>query len=178
MRELSREENELYAISLASGFSVQDSLFDLAGCWHSGFCHYEQIKSVLLFLSSFYFPNIFWTYTCALEQSELRCSGAVVPLSGGMFSRLLWISNCSCPSAFCVTNSTLYFPELWYTWLKSPRPFHRTLPINLLQSFLIWKLWVFIGRDKGFLSCRILSVLFKSGIPRCCIIMQTNILFQ
>lgn len=40
---------------MASQFSFQDALFDLAGCQHCGLCHYEQTESASLFLNIFMF---------------------------------------------------------------------------------------------------------------------------
>lgn len=106
--ENSKEENELFAMGRASGFSTQDSLFALAGCWHCDLCYYEQIESALLFLSICYLPGIFWTYTSTLGESELalpsfRWDTSMTPLDVG----LLLPINFLCSTFHCILSWAL-----------------------------------------------------------------------
>lgn len=96
--ENSKEENELFAMGLASGFPTQESLFALAGFWHCGLCYCEHLESVLLFLSICYLPSIFWTYTSALGESELalpsfRWDTSLTPLDVSLLLPINFLCN-------------------------------------------------------------------------------------
>lgn len=124
---------------------------NLAGCQHCGLYNYSQIESESLLHNTF--TPLTFSEVILLHENSLSSDASVQlpalrqdiswsPLDFKLLRTIIFLCN------------AFHFMPSWasITLAQIFQALSQNVPINLIQLFSIWKLCVFIGRDKGFLS--------------------------